>query len=584
MILGIFLHSIYATVLAYIFAHAFGTLTPAIAGVSLVAGAVLGFKQAKRWLALHRDWRFWGFHENEVGGMELVLVFFLIYVAYRHFGWLLFPIDRQLATVSITNFGDLPMHVNYIRAFAKGLSFPPQNPEFAGLLLRYPFGPDLYNALWECLGVPLPGHLFAVGMVSTVMSLILLRSYSSWWGIGGFFLSGGLAGWEILSGSAWKDFQSHVDWKNLFLAVYLTQRGMLFALPLGLMVLITYRRHLTGEVRIGKRQLGWLGLTFGFLPLFHLHAFVALVLLLIAMEIEINGWRRLIDLIRSPFIQFMFIPGAFFVLRSVLGLRAQSVAGLSWGWTYKGDLRGFLAFLNLNFGPWLFIPPILAGALFLAKDEIEKSKLRRLWFEFGVYCLLFLFFFNYKLAPWEWDNIKLLIWPYLGFTRLLWIVVEPRLGALFGFLERPFIMGTLLLSGFVVVMGTLQTPADRKLTIYQMSDLANADGAIRAIPIDKVFASTQSHQHALTYWGRLRALGYEGHLWSHGIDYQPRADLMERLMNGDPEFRSIARDLRIDYIFWGPDERAKYGDKHLPFMDEFENVSSVRGYDVYAVK
>ncbi len=587
MILAWLLHVIYSTVIGYGLAHCFGGLSPAISAISLILGGLIGLRQARGFLKTNRDYHAFVFAPGEAGGLELVLSVLILYAATRHFMWMLFPLEFNWATLSLNNYGDLPMHINFIEALANGIHFPPRNPIYASELLRYPYGIDLYNALWEQVGVRLQGHLAVVGILGTLASLIFLRAFGGWAAIGAFFFSGGLAGWEVVRGQPLADFLHNVDWKNLFLTVFITQRGMLIALPVGLFLITSFRRHLSGEAVLSKRQLRQLGIVWGTMPLFHLHAFVALSLLLAAVALEFAGWSGVIKFLKSRPTLWAFIPATYFVLFSTGGLQKASVVRFHWGWvSHEGDR---MRFIIENFGPWLFVPLIIAGYLFFARRKFEESVRRRLWIEFLVYALMFIFFYNVMFAPWEWDNIKLLIWPYLGFARLLWVVLDSgsdqsSQGRLIGNFERPIFALVLFFSGMVTIAWTLQEPVGRAGTLYLMGELASTKGALADVPKDAVFLAAPSHLHQLTYFGMLRAVGYEGHLWSHGIDARDSIDKLKRIMAGDPDSIALARGLGVTHIFWGPLEKAQFGDADLPWMHLLTNVSRVPGFAIYAVK
>lgn len=586
MILGFLLHAFYATICAYLLSHVFGGLKIWIAVLSLLIGAVVGFRHARVLYRQYPEWRFASFSKGMSGLIELFITVFVLFAAWRHFTWMMFPIENHWATFSANNYGDLPLHINFIRAFAGGIDFPPRNPIYASELLRYPYGADFYNSLWEILGVRLQGHLFIVGIFATLASLVLLRSFAGWWGMGAFFLSGGLAGWSILT-SAPALSQSAIDWKNLFLSVFITQRGMLFALPLGLILLILMRGHFSGKRILNKGELTIAGLIWGFLPLFHLHAFVILSLIIGFTAIEFYGflgaWRKLVAL-RA--FRIAFLPAIYFVLYSTDFFRAAGVAHWSWGWTKKEETPLF-QFLTWNFGPWLLVPILIGAILFQMRGSLERDKLRRLWIEFGVYCGLWLLFFNFMLAPWDWDNIKLLIWPYLGFARLLYLVFEPRLGRFLGDFEKIVCAVILFLSGTVVVSESLSQPPMKAPTIYSFSELAMTAGALKHVPHSAVFAANPSFNHPLTYFGRLRAVGYDGHLWSHGINGNEAVRKLNQLLNGalgGNEVVQLARELGVTHIFWGPEERRRFDVQEAPWAGQLRNVSTVPDYQIFEVK
>lgn len=588
MILAWLLHAVYSTVIAYLLSSMFGALSPWIAGLSLAFGAILGSRHARAFTANDPGFRFFRFHPGEAGWMERALAAFVLFAAYRHFTWLLFPMDFHWASLNQNNLGDLPLHINFIREFANGVNFPPKNPIFSAELLRYPYGVDLYNALWEAVGVRLQAHLMGVGFLSTLVSIVMLRRFGGWWAIGAFFLSGGLNGWEILSTGRLTDYQSYVDWKNLFLAVYVTQRGMLFALPLGLWLLISLRAYLSGETSLTKGQLFTLGIVWGFLPFFHLHAFVIVTLLMIAIAAECGGRGGVRAFLRSRMTWIAFLPATWFILFSTKFFSAAGVSHLEWGWTFGEWVRNkkanFWDYLILDFGPWLFVPVVLAGLLYFSKDLFERDRRRRLAIELAIDTVVFILFFNVILAPWAWDNIKILIWPYLGFARLLWIVFEPRLDTALGYVERPVLAFMLFLSGAVAIANTLQSPPGRAVPIYAFGTLASAEGALSGVPKSAVFAAATTYQHPLAYFGRLRVLGYLGHVASHGLDYQATEAKLNKIMSGDPDYVNLARELGVTHIFYGPDERANYGEGDRPWMRVLPNVSRVKGFEIYALK
>jgi len=59
--------------------------------------------------------------------------------------------------------------------------------------------------------------------------------------------------------------------------------------------------------------------------------------------------------------------------------------------------------------------------------------------------------------------------------------------------------------------------------------------------------------------GRKVVAGYEGHLFSHGIDYRDQMARLERLLRAEPGWQQEAQRLRADYLFWGAMEEERYG-------------------------
>jgi hypothetical protein len=184
------------------------------------------------------------------------------------------------------------------------------------------------------------------------------------------------------------------------------------------------------------------------------------------------------------------------------------------------------------------------------------------------------------VAPWSWDNIKMLIFPYLGFARLAWVLLDQRVPSF----SKYLIAFILFFSGFVAIEVTLSPPMQRGLTIYQVKNIAEMAGALKDLPKEAVIASATNHNHGLTYFGRIRAVGYDGHLWSHGVDFQRRMDLLNQLMKpqAGADLTRLAHELGATHVIWGQDERDIFQIEPA-WPATFKNVSRVASIKVFEV-
>lgn len=586
-------HAVYATLIGYGLAYSFGQLTAAIAAIALFTALPLAWLSSRTTLRRDPSYKFDHFAEGPAGLVEVVLFLFILFASWRHFTWLLYPGEHWLRTLNVSNLGDLPLHINYIRMLANGVDFPPLNPEFAAESLRYPFACDLYNAMFEVIGVRLEFHLFAVAMLSTIASLVLLRRYAGWLGVGAFFLNGGwIAFTSLMAGSNNWDWQSQLAWKNLFLTVFVTQRGVLFALPLGLLLLMQLQDRLKlVTTAVGKAPLSItpslrFSLLWGALAFFHAHAFVIVSLMLFAILLIEVGLRSAIGFLFSKKNFPALIIASYFVWRTTGGFAKAAVAHWRFGWTFE---HGLANYVWLNFAFWSLMPLVIFYILRRAKTQLSETQVRKTVFETLTYLGLFILFFNLMMAPDAWDNIKILIWPYLALARITSLVLEPELQKL-NDAWRWLLAGALFTSGALAVGYSLGPVPRRSTSVYSEGDLANAKGALSGLPVNAVFAAAPTYAHALTYFGRLRALGYEGHLWSHGISYQSQLERLNELMKtggselDEARWRSLVQGLGAHYIFWGPDERASYGAQLRPWMKVFKNVSRVPEVSIYQIQ
>ena len=194
-------------------------------------------------------------------------------VSVRQFGWLAFRRDGEVLTLLPYNYGDLPLHWTYVAHLAGGARFWPENPIFTGERLRYPLGVDLLTAVPVQLGAPMTLALVALGLAGAALTALALRRWGGALAVAGLLCAGGLAGFELLWTGTLHDYQSAVAWKSPYLTLFVPQRGFLLALPVGLLLLWSWRRRLLRDE--GPALAPWVeGLLWGALPLVHLHSFL----------------------------------------------------------------------------------------------------------------------------------------------------------------------------------------------------------------------------------------------------------------------------------------------------------------------
>src|SRR5438552_4277447 len=169
--------------------------------------------------------------------------------AVRSFCWLLYIDSSELKIQSPNNLGDLSLHLTMIKNFANGVPLWPDSPIFVFSKLRYPAGIDLFNALLSLVHVDLLIGLVWVGLLA---SLAIFYGFYQWGGtfaVAGFLFNGGIAGFQFLKTFKFLDYQgtaadiAHkpIAWKRIALSMLVTQRGWLYAIPAGLVLLWHWR-------------------------------------------------------------------------------------------------------------------------------------------------------------------------------------------------------------------------------------------------------------------------------------------------------------------------------------------------------
>jgi len=597
----------------------------------------------------------------------LVVAIFAIF-AFRSFCNILFIDGNELKIQSPNNLGDLSLHLTYIKNFASGVALWPENPIYAFSKLRYPAGVDLFNALLVCLDVDVIRGLVWAGLLGSAATCYALYRWGGTFGIAGFIFNGGLAGFQFFKSYQWNDYQgvSFIAWKSLALAMFVTQRGLLYALPAGLLLLYHWRAKFfpraeaSGTAEPAPPPLPfWVELTlYATLPLFHVHTFMALSVVLLCLFFFLNARaRKQLALLAGA----AFLPATFFVWLITDHFHAGSVMHWNPGWVqnngdfarplaafapqpgtvaapvsgFFGTLNHFVQFWVINFG--ITLPLIIALLALLVmrawkqRDELAPVKIRLIsilatlavlvvalvslfaylslgYSPFVVLVLippvavavliplfasalqrdwrqtiplsmplafvipavaLFLFACLVKTAPWEWDNIKLIIWAYLIVLPFVWSEIVSR----WAFPVRAAVCVALFGSGFVTLFGGLA--AGR--TGYGLADRTELDAvgvAVGKLSAEARYAAFPTYNHPLLLQGRKLILGYPGHVWTQGFDYGQDAAKLGTLMNGAPGWKETARFFRARYLFWGREEKSNYPLSKRPWEQESKLVAT----------
>src|SRR5207237_83265 len=164
--------------------------------------------------------------------------------ALRCFCWLVYIDGEELRIQSPNNLGDLALHITHIRYFANGVRLWPANPIYAfSQHLRYPAGADLFNGLLSCLNVDLMQGLIWVALLASLATFYAFYRWGGAFAVAGFLFNGGLAALPFLETFRFIDYQGeHVAWKSIPLTMFVTQRGLLYAFPVGLLLLLHWRQ------------------------------------------------------------------------------------------------------------------------------------------------------------------------------------------------------------------------------------------------------------------------------------------------------------------------------------------------------
>lgn len=560
---------------AFISALAFNGLSKTLAFISLTIGIVFAVKSVVdcKDLKLGIDLKKMDFVTY------FVIISFLLFIS-KSFLWLIYQKGSQALVTSPNNIGDICLHINHINYFADGIPFWPDSPIFSDSKLRYPIGIDLFNSLLVLTWGDLFRSLRLVGVVLGIVTGIAFLLWGRAFALAAFLFNGGLAGFAFLKGLHIADYQMDLAWKSLPLTVFIPQRGVLFAIPAGLILLCSLREKLfnaKNPYENSKLSLPlWIEvLLYSSMPFFHTHTFIYFSLLFSLWVLIFE--KHLRDKILN-IIKYSFIPASVLMFYLTDSFKASSIINIKIGWMQGNS--NFFVFWLLNFG--LFIPLVIY--YFYSISTIRKNNIT--YFDFKVTrekafvlpaILLFIFFCIVMLAPWDWDNVKLLMWSYFIITPFIWEKISN-----IKIVYKSLICFVLFFSGFICVLGGVDPRKSH--VIYNTTLARSVKYAIKDIPLSDRFAAFPTYNHPLLINGRKVVYGYPGWIWSHGYsNYHPLENKLKKIMMGEYGWKTLAKEVGAKYIFWGPSEKEHYGNSSKPWAIRSRLVAQDYWGEIYSL-
>ncbi len=491
-----------------------------------------------------------------------------------------------LHTSPANNYGDLAFHFSVITSFSEGDNFPPHNPIFQGLKFTYPFLIDFLTAFFYRTGAGWAASFFIpniililalVGLIEVLTEQLTQSRIAARIAPFLFFFSGGLGfvyffqdfqnsnlnGWDFLQhlpNSYTKNDALNLQWSNMLTTLIVPQRSLLFGIPVFAMIVILWNEYINQVA--GKKYLVFAGVLAGLMPMLHAHGFFAIMMVSSVMALVFFSWDWLAFFIPAGILS---LPQAWWL--SGTGTRT-SLFKFNFGWMPGDD--SLFKFYALNFGLLLFV-------LVLAFFFISLRTHRFYW----PFVLCFIIPNVVLLAPWPWDNIKVLLYWYLvscalvaGFIAKFWTRKLFPIGVVLIIL--------LTLSGALDVVRGLS--AVEKVRLFDSDQLKVAELIKQRIPLHALMLSAPIHNSVLALSGRQMLMGYPGHLWSHGIKFEERERDVKTIYLGGEEAEKLIKKYAIDFIVVGPVEYHDLNADEGFFADRFSAVIDEGGYRVYKIK
>jgi hypothetical protein len=557
--------------------------------------------------------------------------YFLFYAATTVVLWKVFSravIEEGggISTGLLNNFGDLPFHISVITSFAYGNNFPPQDPTYAGVSFTYPFLSDFASAMFVRCGASLRDAMF---IVSFMLALAFVGLVHRWalvmlkdklaavitplivllnGGFGWYFLfktavegDGGLWGaltdlqpsFTVIPETTWR-------WGNAISALLVPQRGFLMGLPLAVIVFTQWWLALEKESDAQKREIETkktkqrrpipppppadtrfplrtrrmiaAGVAAGLLPLVHAHSFVVVM--------GMAGCLALIHIRWREWFWFFAVASAIAMpqlLWSTLNSSVDASTFFAWelGWDRGNENPVFFWFKNTG----LFIPLIVAAILLKSNGYLVG---RRLLFFYLPFTLCFIVPNVLKMAPWIWDNIKVLYY--------WWLASAPLVALLLAWMWRrgrvQRVVAVLLFIG-VTSAGALDVASivfrDAKYGVFDAAGVQFAERVKQVTPPRSLIIHAPVHNTPVFLTGRRSLMGYPGHIWTHGLEFVQREGEIKRIYLGSPDAMQLLKSYGVDYAVIGPLERV-VTPPNEQFFSRFEKVEQVGEYSLYKVR
>jgi len=544
----------------------------------------------------------------------------------------------------LNNYGDLPFHLSVITSFAFGNNFQPEDPTYAFVFFTYPFLTDFVSAILVRCGADLNQSMFIENFVVALAFVGLLHRWALVMLRDRFaalltpllvLLNGGL-GWILLWDRIPSQYESLMGflkslppsftiipetpwrWGNAISTLLIPQRGFLLGLPLAVIVFTQWwlsdesakneeenngeqgkrgkgkgKKKKSGEstldeanlasaerlslspfpfspMSLSTRRMIAAGVVAGLLPLVHAHSFVVVMVVGGCMALLQRRWRFWI--VFCAVASVIALPQMWW---STHNSAVDASRFLEWQFGWDRGKENVLWFWFRNSG--LFIPLTIA-ALFWGRKQPLVS--RRLLLYFLPFTLCFIIPNVLKLAPWIWDNIKVLFYWWLASAPLVALLLArlwrqghwKRIVAL-------ILFASITMAGALDVGVILISPA--KHQVFDSAGIAFAEMIKQKTEPRALVIHAPVHNHPVFLTGRRSLMGYPGHIWSHGINYFAREAEIKRVYAGTVDADAILRKYGVAYAVVSPLERQMSVNEQ--FFSRFELVGEVGGYRLYKI-
>jgi len=525
---------------------------------------------------------------------KYTIIFFvgiILYLAFMNLYGVLRPDNAGNLYAFHTVWADYPFHTSVITSFVyePHFQFPPPYPQFLHTEMHYPFLMDFYSAVLMKGGLDLRFSIIVPNILfqASLFGLFYYLAYR----LTGLKMAGMIGSLIFIFAGLPSGLQpAGLHFLNPMYAVLMPQRTAMFGLAISFAVYNLLFESLFGAG--GRSELFIAGMLTGMMPYIHAHSFMAtafVALFLAPASLLLRGDRDNRGRAGLKKLIIILVPLIALALPQILSIRAgvtENFFNFYPGWIDEN--KNIITALN-----WSSIPAVIysaanttilllsfwaenAGALIilLCLGIIKARESAKLFF---LPFLVLFFITNFvKYQPWYFDNYKVFIhWLAVSAAiaplSISWVVDELRTRARIRTRVRVRYAHLATLSVCVLliactVFGVIAHVRMIKYDyrVWSACDREIADWVRDNTAPDGLFLTGSAHNHPITALaGRQRVMGYEGWLWSHGLNWtrimRVKRDEIE-MYKGNYQ---LIKDYGIDYVCIGPYERAFANENHF---------------------
>jgi hypothetical protein len=247
------------------------------------------------------------------------------------------------------------------------------------------------------------------------------------------------------------------------------------------------------------------------------------------------------------------------------------------GWVVSGlNLLDVARFWLVNTG--VFIPLLIVAILWRHKRPLVP---RRLLLFYLPFTLCFIIPNVMTLAPWVWDNVKVLFYWWLASAPLVALLLarlwqrgpaRRALGA--ALFVCATLAGALDVAGIVLRTGEYQ--------IFDRQGVEFAEVVKQQTQPQALIIHAPVHNTPIFLTGRRSLMGYPGHIWTHGLKFAEREAEVRRIYSGAADAEDLLRKDHVEYAVVGPLERLAMP-VNEEFFSRFQKVGEAGEYRLYKI-